>query len=296
MIYKLNKQVSILFTEEGFIYSNCLLVDDEVRVLVDTGAGKLMEEIEPQTVDIVMNSHHHYDHVRGNELCSAAKILLHPLEHPPINMPEKVTATTGWEDLMHEDYTKYSKKMRVSVEKILHSRRVDGEIHDGQVIDCGRTKIQVLHTPGHSSGHCSFFLPEEGLVFLGDICLTKVGPWYGDPEADIDAFISSINRILELKPDRLVSGHVNNIILDKPEVLLLEYRDRIYKREQRLLKNLIDNPQNIHELADKHLIYLAHPTPFVLFWEKCMIKKHLERLARHGQVEQLENGNYRRVS
>ena len=43
--------------------------------------------------------------------------------------------------------------------------RIDGEINDGQVIDCGSTKFMVLHTPGHSKGHCSFYFPEEDLAF-----------------------------------------------------------------------------------------------------------------------------------
>ena len=41
MIEKINDRISILFTEEGFSKSNSVLVDDDTRVMIDSGAGKI---------------------------------------------------------------------------------------------------------------------------------------------------------------------------------------------------------------------------------------------------------------
>lgn len=46
-----------------------------------------------------------------------------------------------------------------------------GEIHhleDGQVIDLGGRQIEVLHTPGHTSGSVTFFDKERHYGFSGD--------------------------------------------------------------------------------------------------------------------------------
>lgn len=161
--------------------------------------------------------------------------------------------------------------------------RIDGTIEEGEIVDAGETKIQALHMLGHTSGHLAFFFPDEGLLFCGDICLTQVGPWYADASTPIDCLISSINRIIDMKPDRVVSGHNKEVL--SAEVIrdvFEEYRGRIYKRDERILKTIGKRPQTIDELAEKKLIYPAHPTDFVLYWEKAMIAKHLKRLIKKG--------------
>jgi hypothetical protein len=88
----------------------------------------------------------------------------------------------------------------------------------------------------------------------------------------------------------VTAGHINKVITADIKRVLLEYRDRILKREQRILGYLQNHSSNIDKLAEQHLIYREHPTPFVLFWEKYMIKKHLERLLDIGCVEPLGDG------
>lgn len=290
MFEKINKNITMVFTEDGFTYSNCVLIDDDVRVLIDSGAGSILPQVYPENIDMVLNSHHHIDHVRGNNLCSQAQILLHPLEHASMQSMEEMTATAGWDELMSGPQIQEPSVMDAVVKELGGPWRVDGAINDGDIIDCGHTEIVVLHTPGHSKGHCSFYFPDQELVFLGDICLTKVGPWYGDHNASIDDFIDSINRIIALRPKVVAAGHINRIITNGITNVLVEYRDRILKREQRILSCLQARSSNIDQLAGQHLIYRQHQTPYVLFWEKYMIKKHLERLLDTGCVESLDNG------
>lgn len=45
-------------------------------------------------------------------------------------------------------------------------RRID--LADGQRLEVGGVDIEVLHTPGHTPGHCCFFVEDEGLLFSGD--------------------------------------------------------------------------------------------------------------------------------
>ena len=295
MLLKRGEKLFIVFNEEGYTYGNCILVDDDIRLVIDSGAGRELAKVQPEKVDILINTHHHYDHVRGNKFFTRAQILLHPVERISIKSVEKVTAIDGWNQLMPQDlYNRERVEEGVEPNSLTEEWRVDGEINDGQVIDCGSTKFMVLHTPGHSKGHCAFYFPEEDLAFLGDICLTKVGPWYGEAHTDPGELIASIDRIIELNPAAVVTSHVNQIV-DNPRPVLREYRDRILKREQRILKQLRESPQTIDQLAEKHLIYREHPSMPVLFWEKSMIRNHLERLVKLGLAEELDEGVFKAV-
>lgn len=39
---------------------------------------------------------------------------------------------------------------------------------DGQSLDLAGIGIEVVHTPGHTPGHCCFSVPAEGVLFSGD--------------------------------------------------------------------------------------------------------------------------------
>ena len=39
---------------------------------------------------------------------------------------------------------------------------------DGQQLSLAGFSLEVRHTPGHTPGHCCFYLPSEGLLFSGD--------------------------------------------------------------------------------------------------------------------------------
>ena len=292
MIKKISKNVKIIFTEDDFAVCNCVLVDDDVRLMIDSGAGTILSKVDTEGIDILVNSHRHWDHIKGNDLMTNAKIVAHPIERIAMQDPTKLAAISGWEEFMDEDIGNVSHQLGGIPERLLKPWRVDEEINDGQILDCGNTKIKVLLTPGHTSGHCSFLFPDENLIFIADICLTPIGLWYGEDQADIDDFIESINKIISLKPERVITSHRAEIIdRDIPEVLG-EYRDRILKREERVLDCVRRNPATLNQIAAQKIIYREHPIIFLLFWERYMIKKHLDHLTKQGLVERVEDGRY----
>jgi glyoxylase-like metal-dependent hydrolase (beta-lactamase superfamily II) len=260
--------------------------------MIDSGAGKIIAEARPQEIEILLNSHCHIDHIYDNDRFVNAKILTHPFERENFKDHKKIGPIENWEKYMKEDPKKYADLIGSIKPSFFGEWRVDGTINEGDVIDAGRTKIEVLHMPGHTSGHLVFFFPEEGLLFCGDICLTKVGPWYGDASTPVDDFISSINRIIEMKPDMVVSGH-NRVVLNSGiKETFEEYGGRILKRDDRVLTELKEGPHTLDQLAEKKLIYPAHPSIFVVYWEKAMIVKHLERLMNNGLAEKTDDGLY----
>lgn len=296
MIQKVNNRISVIFTEEGFTKSNALFIDDDVRVMIDSGPGKIIENISPEKTDILLNSHCHLDHIWDNDRFIKAKIFTHPDEKENLKNFRKIVPVEMWDKLMEGDPDIYINTIRSMKESFSGEWRVDGTVNEGDIISAGNTEIRVMHTPGHTSGHLSFFLPEEGLLFCGDICLSKVGPWYGDEVTPVDEFIKSIDRIIDMKPAKVVSGHNREILTENIKETFEEYRERIYRREKRILDVLKKNkPLSIDEMASMYLIYPDHPSIFVLYWEKSMLLKHLRRLIKHGMAEETGDGRFAAV-
>ena len=284
MIEKISDTLRAVFTDDGFLFSNSMFINDSITLVIDSGCGKILNSIDPESIDILLNSHAHLDHIDGNDRFRKAKILMHPLEKEALKHPDKITASESWDELMHENTGGKAFQISLINPKVNSIWRADGLLSEGQVIDCGKTKIEILHTPGHTPGHLSFFFPNENTVFSGDICLTKVGPWYGDTETEIDDFIKSIDRIIELKPEKLITGHITYLVTEGITEKLIEYRDRIYRREENIFNFIKGNPSTIDEIALKKFIYGVHPNNFVLYWEKSMVIKHLKKLIKSGRI------------
>jgi len=292
MLLKLNNQITMVFTEDGFTASNSVLVEDGERLMIDSGCGSILDTVSPGNVDILLNSHHHLDHIRGNHSFSRAKILAHPIEKEAMKNPAKTAAAENWNELMGDDIMDHVNELGIAEKNPPEPWRIDDTFIDGDIIRCGRSEIVVIETPGHTAGHCSFFFPEENFIFTADICLTKVGPWYGDPDTTMDQFTNSIDKIIRLKPAKLATGHLMEVLTENIPETLTRYRDRIFKREERILNFLKNNTASINEIAEKKFIYPVHPTSFVFFWEKAMVKKHLDHLAGLGLVSMTGDGRY----
>lgn len=271
-------------------FSNSVLIDDEVKVLIDTGMGpSLAAKIaKEKRIDLVVNSHGHEDHIACNHLFEDAKICSHKFDAPVIRSVEKL------KELYCSNGTELEKIIDQFLREFfeLKDSRIDFEFEDGYVFNLGSVKLEVIHTPGHSSGHCCFSIPRERLVFLADIDLSSFGPWYGCSDSDIDQFIKSISRVRELKFEVAISSHKGIIrgrgTIDKK---LNEYLKKIFEREEKL-RDFLSKEQTIDEIVNEVIIHGKFPEPKAMykFSEKVMIEKHLERLIGKNLVARTEKG------
>ncbi len=293
MYIDISDNLSVMFTEQGFTYCNCLHIHDDVKALVEAGFDKKgIQGVDAESIEVVINSHHHMDHCRGNCLLPRAEAMIHSSELEIMTSPDKYFEANSldlWDSLMPDvDVTDaYEEigfgRVKQGYQPFDYTKKVS-PIYEGQILDFGHTTAEVWHTPGHSAGHCCFWFPKEELLFCSDICLTKAGPWYGEHMASQSQLKQSIDRLIDFNPPRMISSHVGEVITDV-QPRLLEYKSRIDKREERIYRSLRDKAANIHQLAEQNLIYRIHPTAYVLFWEKLMLQKHLSSLMQQGLVK-----------
>ncbi|NPV27688.1 MAG: MBL fold metallo-hydrolase [Firmicutes bacterium] len=280
----------------SFPYANCLLIEDEVRVLIDTGAGKeQLQLVEPHSINYIINSHCHFDHVVGNRLFPQAKVWAHALDAPPMRSVEHFIDLLGfraWPKLMGtNDNLQVTRKGEVFWISLGHNAvfryqtsPVHYEFNDGQVFHWGEVELQIVHTPGHTPGHCAFYFPKEKIVFSGDIDVSDWGPFYGNLRANLDDFIISIQKVISLKPALLLTSH-HEPVTAEVEAKLIKYLNRIYEREEKILK-LLKKPRTINEIAAQNIFYRRHLDDRFVFWEKMMICKHLMRLQKQNKIVQ----------
>jgi glyoxylase-like metal-dependent hydrolase (beta-lactamase superfamily II) len=202
---------------------NLYLVVDGGRVtVVDTGfpgnwgllrAGLARLSRTLADVEVILLTHAHQDHVGLAERLrreSGAPVRIHEADLPYLlagkRLPGKAAGGLSRPLL---GYLMYAVRMGgFRMPPVAEAVTFE----DGEILDVpGRPR--VVHTPGHTDGHCSLHLAERGVLLAGDAIVTmspttgRRGPQLSPFCADLERARASLDR-LERLPARLVlPGH-----------------------------------------------------------------------------------------
>src|SRR5712692_7136746 len=72
----------------------------------------------------------------------------------------------------------------------------DVTVHDGDWIDGGKWRFEAVHTPGHTSNHLCFALPDSGILFSGDHVMGWSTSVIAPPDGDMAAYMASLDKLL----------------------------------------------------------------------------------------------------
>lgn len=83
------------------------------------------------------------------------------------------------------------------------------DLHQGQILRLGNVIFEVRYTPGHTKGHCIFYVAESGVCFCGDLIFAGSVGRTDLPGGNFDTLERSIREQVYTLPDetRLLSGH-----------------------------------------------------------------------------------------
>ena len=84
------------------------------------------------------------------------------------------------------------------------------ELEGGERLELAGFEIDVLSTPGHSPGHVTFSIPDEGAVFSGDVLFEGSIGRTGLPGGDFDTLMESIRSLVDTLPGEttVYPGHM----------------------------------------------------------------------------------------
>jgi len=183
-------------------------------ILIDTGCDfskkELADFLKGKQVSLIINTHHHEDHVGGNALL-AKQFGLNALAHP-----EAIP-------LMSRKYDLYP--FQVELWGYPESSTATSI---GTAVEEGGVSLRVIETPGHCRDHISLFEEERRILFSGDIWVGE-RPKTARVEEDVHQLISDLGKFEELRP-KIMFASLGKIVSEPQQVIR---RTRVYLEETR---------------------------------------------------------------
>lgn len=170
----------------------CLILDpgnstaSEHRALSDFISEKKLKPVR------LILTHGHIDHINGNRYVRDTYGLLPEVHQDDLFFIERHEATGNMYGLPVEA-----------------SPMPESFLSEGEVIRFGNSTLDILHTPGHSPGHLTFYHKEQGFMVSGDVLFHGSIGRTDLPKGDHPTLIASIKHKLFPLGDHMTvySGH-----------------------------------------------------------------------------------------
>ena len=183
-----------------------LLCGTGKAILIDTGLGvaNIREVVDSITALPVMavTTHVHWDHIGGHKYFDS--IAVHDAETEWLSVKFPIPLSVVKSNLMREPCV-FPSGFSIDDYEIFQGapQRI---LYDGDHLDLGNRQLLVIHTPGHSPGHCCFYEPERKYLYSGDLiyrgCLDA---FY--PSTDPQKFWQSVKKVQKLNVAKIMPGH-----------------------------------------------------------------------------------------
>lgn len=160
--------------KDNYVYVIRCSKTDKTAVIDPSDSAPVLQFLESRgwKLDAIFNTHHHYDHVGGNEALK----------------------------------NKYQCEIYCSLYDRYRIPRANHFLSDLDHFQFGASPVTVWHIPGHTLGAISYNFTSDKIVFTGDTLFTLgCGRLF---EGSFEQMYSSLNRLKSLPDDfKVYSGH-----------------------------------------------------------------------------------------
>ena len=183
----------------GMLQCNCsVFVDEQTRQAMVVDPGDEIDSVlgvlakHGSKVTAIVITHAHIDHIGG---------------------ARKLKQATGAPVYMNANDTELQKMMPVQAGwlgmRTPDAVEIDVAARDGDRLTVGAAEVTVLHTPGHTQGSISLWMPSEGKLVAGDTLFRDSIGRTDLPGGDGRQILKSIHDKLMPLPDEtvVIPGH-----------------------------------------------------------------------------------------
>jgi glyoxylase-like metal-dependent hydrolase (beta-lactamase superfamily II) len=183
-----------------------LLLGTNQAILIDTGLGvsniKAVVESITNLPIIVLTTHTHWDHIGGHKYFTTFAV--HELEKDWIANNFPIPLQVVKNNLTYKPCD-FPNGFKIDDYEIFNGTP-QIILHDSDSFDIGNRLLKVVHTPGHSPGHCCFYDEDRQYLFSGDLiykgCLDAFYPTTNPKQ-----FMQSVEKIKGFKIKKILPAH-----------------------------------------------------------------------------------------
>ncbi len=189
-----------LYPEMGMLDCNTYVIRGDLSIIIDPGLTQALpaliqdlrkDGINPEDIDIIINTHLHIDHCWANEAfkeISGAKILAHPRHKEFYDIT--VVETSKFFGLQPVEF------------------KEDDCLHDNK-LSAGNVELELIPSAGHSPDSICFYGKDENFLICGDVIFDKSTGRVDLPGGNADELKQSIERLAQLEIEYLLPGHMD---------------------------------------------------------------------------------------
>ena len=183
----------------GMLQCNCSILGDEVsREAIVIDPGDEIDQIllvlakHSLRVKAIVITHAHIDHIGGAHKLKAATGAPVYMNENDAPLYDALEMQAGWLGIPTPQRTD-----------------IDTPLRDGDFLQLGQTELHVLHTPGHTQGSTSLWIPLENKLIAGDTLFRESIGRTDLPGGDHRKILQSIHEKLLTLPEGtiVIPGH-----------------------------------------------------------------------------------------
>ncbi|NHJ33142.1 MAG: MBL fold metallo-hydrolase [Asgard group archaeon] len=205
---KVTENLYLLIDESYYDTISSAIVLPNRLIMIDTGIHvskmkefrKFVEKETGKKFDTLILTHHHSDHVMGNQFFSDCRILATKSVNQKLKAWKKSMTPEKLKRRLEtvEDKTAYD-----GLEITLPTEMFDDYL---EIID-EDVKVVIKRTGGHTKGSIYVYCPNYKVLIAGDNLLTNFMPYGADPSCDPEVWINTLNEYLTLDVEWFIPGH-----------------------------------------------------------------------------------------
>ena len=225
----------------------------------------LVRALDGETISHILITHTHRDH---SPLAARLKELTGAATHafgPHGSGPGTTARTSGDIRLDASGDTDFTPDVAVA---------------HGDVIESAGWRVECVFTPGHTSNHMSFALPQENALLCGDHVMAWSTSVIAPPDGNMGTYMASLDLLLER--DEEIYWPTHGPAVEKPNRFVRAFITHRKMREAAILQQLKSGLETIPEIVKRIYADVApglHPAAGM------SVLAHMEHLIEQEKVE-----------